>query len=62
MIKSCKKRQLIQTGLHRAQQAGSSHLGIKHGCVKSSVIERRQLQLGRMADFPPPVTFSVFDL
>ena len=32
------------------------------GCVKSTVIERRQHQLGRMADFPPPVTFSVFDL
>ena len=30
--------------------------------VKSTVIERRQHQLGRMADFPPPVTFSVFDL
>ena len=27
-----------------------------------TVIERRQQQLGRMADFPPPVTFSVFDL
>ena len=25
-------------------------------------VERRQQQLGRMADFPPPVTFSVFDL
>ena len=33
-----------------------------HGCAKSTVIERRQHQLGRMADFPPPVTFSVFDL
>ena len=33
-----------------------------HRCVKSAVIERRQHQLGRMADFPPPVTFSVFDL
>ena len=33
-----------------------------HGCVKSTVIERRQHQLGRMADFLPPVTFSVFDL
>ena len=33
-----------------------------HGCVKSTVIERRQHQLGRMADFPAPVTFSVFDL
>ena len=32
-----------------------------HGCVKSTVIERRQYQLGRMADIPPPVTFSVFD-
>ena len=35
---------------------------VKHGCVKSTVIERRQHQLGRMADIPPPVTFSVFDL
>ena len=33
-----------------------------HGCVKSTVIERRQHQLGRMVDFPPPLTFSVFDL
>ena len=33
-----------------------------HGCVKSTVIERRQHQSGRMADFPPTVTFSVFDL
>jgi len=32
------------------------------GVVESTVIERRQQQLGRMADFPPPVTFSVFDL
>ena len=29
---------------------------------ESTVIERRQQQLGRMADFLPPVTFSVFDL
>ena len=33
-----------------------------HGCVKNTVIERRQHQLGKMADIPPPVTFSVFDL
>ena len=33
-------------------------LGVFHGCVKSIVIQRRQHQLGRMADFPPPVTFS----
>ena len=33
-----------------------------HGCVKSTAIERRQHQLGRMADISPPVTFSVFDL
>ena len=32
------------------------------GGVESTVIERRQQQLGRMADIPPPVTFSVFDL
>ena len=31
-------------------------------CKEQAVIERRQHQLGRMADFPPPVTFSVFDL
>ena len=33
-----------------------------HGWVKSTVIEKRQQQLGRMAGFPPPVTFSVFYL
>ena len=37
-------------------------LTLGHGCVKSTAIERMQHQLGRMADFPPPVTFSVFDL
>ena len=31
-----------------------------HECLKSTVIERRQL--GRMADIQPPVTFSVSDL
>ena len=33
-----------------------------HGGLDSSVIKRRQQQLGRMADFLPSVTFSVFDL
>ena len=33
-----------------------------HRCVKSTVKKRRQHLLGRMADFPSPVTFSVFDL
>ena len=33
-----------------------------HGWVISTVIERRQQQLGTMADFLPPVTFSVFYL
>ena len=33
-----------------------------HGWSDTTVIERRQQQLGRMADFLPPVTFSVFDL
>ena len=28
------------------------------GCVKKTVLERRQHQFGRMADFLPPVTFS----
>jgi len=32
------------------------------GRVKSTVIEKRQQHLGRMADFPSPVMFSVFDL
>ena len=34
----------------------------KHGGSDSTVIERRQQQLGQMADFLPSVTFSVFDL
>ena len=41
---------------------GSKTIYLSHGSVKSTVIERRQQQLGRMADIPPPVTFSVFDL
>ena len=36
--------------------------GSNHGCVKTTVIERRQHQFGRMADFLHLVTFSVFDL
>ena len=32
------------------------------GRSDSTVIQRRQQQLGRMADFLPSVTFSVFDL
>ena len=33
-----------------------------HGGSDSTAIKRRQQQLGRMADFLPSVTFSVFDL
>ena len=33
-----------------------------HGGSDSTVIKRRQQQLGRMADFLPSVTYSVFDL
>ena len=33
-----------------------------HGGSDSTVIKRRQQQLGRMADILPSVTFSVFDL
>ena len=33
-----------------------------HGGSDSTVIKRRQQQLGRMADFLPSVTFIVFDL
>ena len=33
-----------------------------HRGLESTVIERRQQQLGRMADFQPPITFSVFYL
>ena len=52
---------------HRGQSSWISSKFLRpilcyHGCVKSTVIERRQHQLGRMADFPTPVTFSVFDL
>ena len=36
--------------------------GLGHGGSDSTVIKRRQQQLGRMADFLPSVTFSVFDL
>ena len=32
------------------------------GGLDSTAIKRRQQQLGRMANFPPSVTFSVFDL
>jgi hypothetical protein len=30
--------------------------------VESTAIKRRQQQEGRMADFSPPIIFSVFDL
>ena len=30
-----------------------------HGCVKSTVIDRMLDQLGRMADFLPPVTVLI---
>ena len=33
-----------------------------HGGSDSTAIYRRQQQLGRMADFLPSVTFSIFDL
>ena len=34
----------------------------EHGGSDSAVIKRRQQQLGRLADFLPSVTFSLFDL
>ena len=37
-------------------------MGPFHGESDRTVIKRRQQQLGRMADFLPSVTFSVFDL
>ena len=40
----------------------SIRLHLTQGRSDSTVIERRQQQLGRMADFPPLVTLSVFDL
>ena len=36
-------------------------MGQHHGGSNSTVIKRRQQQLGEMADFPPLLTFSVFD-
>ena len=35
---------------------------VEDGGVDRSVIECRQNQLGQMADFPPLLTFLVFDL
>ena len=35
---------------------------MEDGGVDATVIESRQHQLGRMADFPPFFTSSVFDL
>ena len=37
-------------------------LSKKHGGSDRTVIKRRQQKLGRMADFLPSVTFSIFDL
>ena len=37
-------------------------ISCQHGGSDSTAIKRRQQQLGRMADFLPSVTFSVFDL
>ena len=37
-------------------------VSFEHGGSDSTVIKRRQQQLGRMADFLPSVTLSVFDL
>ena len=39
-----------------------SKMTFVHGESDSTVVKRRQQQLGRMADFLPSVTFSVFDL
>ena len=44
------------------EQKYKPELAAQYGGVESTVIERRQHQLGRMVDFPHPVTFSVFDL
>ena len=41
---------------------GPSKNYVVHRWSDSTVIKRRQQQLGRMADFLPSVTFSVFDL
>ena len=40
----------------------AEYIKLYHGGSDSPVIKRRQQQLGRMADFLPSVTFSVFDL
>ena len=48
--------------LAKAVSSKDTNMYIYHGWSDSTVIERRQQQLGRMADFLPPVTFSVFDL
>ena len=37
-------------------------LGMEDGGVERTVIDCWQNELGQMADFPPPLTFLVFDL
>ena len=51
---------IISTKLQYGMNVGK--LEINHGYPDSTIIKRRQHQLGRMADFPPAVIFSVFDL
>ena len=61
-IAECLLRYGSTDGLYNLSLINHTFFCYSHGCVKTTVIERRQHQLGRMADFPPLVTFSVFDL
>ena len=51
----------VEGGLIECQTC-EKKIYVVHGGSDSTVIKRRQQQLGRMADFLPSVTFSVFDL
>ena len=54
---------MAKTEITYLKKVGASiAMSFTHGGLDSTVIKRRQQQLGRMADFLPPVTFSVFDL
>ena len=53
---------LSRDGLLRDVSQSKVFFNIKHGLPDSTVIKRRQHQLGRMADFLPAVTFSALEV
>ena len=53
---------MLQLAIPQYALLANKFTNVHHGGSDSTVIKRRQQQLGRMADFLPPVTFLVFDL